>query len=32
VAGSMRTDNLDDLVDVGFDPVVLEQSEGWWAS
>ncbi len=32
VAGSMRTDNLDDLVDVGFDPVVLEQPEGWWAS
>ncbi|WP_438672340.1 CpaF family protein [Solihabitans fulvus] len=31
VAGSMRTDNLDDLVDVGFDPVVLEQSEGWCA-
>jgi Flp pilus assembly CpaF family ATPase len=32
VAGSMRTDNLDDLVDAGFDPVVLEQPEGWWAS
>ncbi|MCU1680228.1 MAG: Type secretion system hydrolase TadA/VirB11/CpaF, TadA subfamily [Amycolatopsis sp.] len=32
VAGSMRTDNLDDLVDVGFDPAVLEQPEGWWGS
>lgn len=32
VAGSMRTDNLDDLADHGFDPVVLEQPEGWWAS
>jgi pilus assembly protein CpaF len=32
VAGSMRTDNLDDLVDAGFDPAVLEQPEGWWAS
>jgi pilus assembly protein CpaF len=32
VAGSMRTDTLDDLIDVGFDPVVLEQPEGWWAS
>jgi Flp pilus assembly CpaF family ATPase len=32
VAGSMRTDNLDDLVEHGFDPVVLEQPEGWWAS
>jgi pilus assembly protein CpaF len=32
VAGSMRTDNLDDLVDAGFDPAVLEQPEGWWAT
>ena len=31
VAGSMRTDTLDDLVDAGFDPAVLEQPEGWWA-
>jgi pilus assembly protein CpaF len=32
VAGSMRTDNLDDLVEHGFDPLVLEQPEGWWPS
>ncbi|WP_442785227.1 CpaF family protein [Amycolatopsis sp. H20-H5] len=30
VAGSMRTDTLDDLVDVGFDPGLLEEPEGWW--
>jgi hypothetical protein len=32
VAGSMRTDALDDLVTAGFNPAVLEQPEGWWAS
>ncbi|MFI6098183.1 CpaF family protein [Lentzea sp. NPDC051213] len=30
VAGSVRTDTIDDLIAVGFDPVVLEQPEGWW--
>jgi pilus assembly protein CpaF len=30
VAGALRTDTLDDLVDVGFDPGVLEEPEGWW--
>jgi pilus assembly protein CpaF len=29
-AGAMRTDTLDDLVDVGFDPGILENPEGWW--
>ncbi|MEV6603500.1 ATPase, T2SS/T4P/T4SS family [Kutzneria sp. NPDC051319] len=32
VAGALRTDTLDDLVDVGFDPAALERPEGWWAS
>ncbi|QFZ18485.1 CpaF family protein [Saccharothrix syringae] len=31
VAGALRTDTLDDLVEVGFDPCVLEDPEGWWA-
>ncbi|MBW4717372.1 CpaF family protein [Saccharothrix obliqua] len=31
VAGALRGDTLDDLVDVGFDPAVLENPEGWWA-
>jgi pilus assembly protein CpaF len=30
VAGAMRTETLDDLVDVGFDPGLLEEAEGWW--
>lgn len=30
VAGALRTDTLDDLVDVGFDPGVLAEPEGWW--
>ena len=30
VAGALRGDTLDDLVDVGFDPGVLENPEGWW--
>ncbi|ONI71148.1 type II secretion system protein E [Actinosynnema sp. ALI-1.44] len=30
VAGALRTDTLDDLVDAGFDPGLLEQPEGWW--
>lgn len=28
--GALRTDTLDDLVDVGFDPAILENPEGWW--
>jgi len=31
VAAALRSDTLDDLVDVGFDPGVLENPEGWWA-
>jgi hypothetical protein len=30
VAGALRTDTVDDLVDVGFDPTILENPEGWW--
>jgi pilus assembly protein CpaF len=30
VAGALRTDTLDDLVDAGLDPGLLEQPEGWW--
>ncbi|MFI7676420.1 CpaF family protein [Actinophytocola sp. NPDC049390] len=30
VPGALRTDTLDDLVDVGFDPAVLEHPDGWW--
>lgn len=30
VAGSLRSDTLDDLVDAGFDPGLLEEPEGWW--
>ncbi len=30
VAGALRTDTVDDLVDAGFDPGVLENPEGWW--
>jgi pilus assembly protein CpaF len=30
MAGALRTDTLDDLVDVGFDPGVLANPEGWW--
>ncbi|MFD2415376.1 CpaF family protein [Amycolatopsis pigmentata] len=30
VAGALRTDTLDDLVDVGFDPGILEEPDGWW--
>ncbi|MGW5054807.1 CpaF family protein [Actinokineospora sp. NPDC004072] len=30
VAGALRSDTLDNLVDVGFDPGVLENPEGWW--
>jgi Flp pilus assembly CpaF family ATPase len=32
IAGVLRSDTLDDLVDVGFDSVVLEEPDGWWAS
>jgi pilus assembly protein CpaF len=31
VAGALRTDTLDDLLDAGFNPAVWEQSEGWWS-
>jgi Flp pilus assembly CpaF family ATPase len=30
VAGALRTDTLDDLIDAGFDPDLLEAPEGWW--
>ncbi|MEV8442146.1 ATPase, T2SS/T4P/T4SS family [Actinosynnema sp. NPDC051121] len=30
VAGALRSDTLDDLVDGGFDPGALENPEGWW--
>lgn len=30
VAGAIRTDTRDDLIDAGLDPTVLERSEGWW--
>ncbi|WP_394617376.1 CpaF family protein [Lentzea sp. JNUCC 0626] len=30
VPGALRTETLDDLVDAGLDPVVLENPEGWW--
>ena len=30
VAGALRTDTLDDLADVGFDPTILENPDGWW--
>jgi Flp pilus assembly CpaF family ATPase len=30
VAGSLRSDILDDLIDAGFDPGLLEEPEGWW--
>jgi Flp pilus assembly CpaF family ATPase len=30
VAGALRSDTLDDLVDAGFDPGLLEEPEGWW--
>ncbi|RSD16322.1 CpaF family protein [Amycolatopsis eburnea] len=31
VAGALRVDTLDDLVDAGFDPDLLTAPEGWWA-
>jgi pilus assembly protein CpaF len=30
VAGALRGDTIDDLVEVGFDPGVLKNPEGWW--
>ena len=30
VAGALRTETLDDLIDAGFDPGLLTQPEGWW--
>lgn len=31
VAGALRTDTLDDLLEVGFNPAVWERPEGWWS-
>jgi pilus assembly protein CpaF len=31
VAGALRTDTLDDLIDAGFDPEVWERPDGWWS-
>ncbi|MFJ7213595.1 CpaF family protein [Amycolatopsis sp. NPDC098790] len=31
VAGALRAETLNDLVDAGFDPDLLTQPEGWWA-
>ena len=31
VAGALRTDTLNDLVDAGFDPAVWEQPDRWWS-
>lgn len=30
VAGALRSDTLDDLIDVGLDPGVLTNPDGWW--
>jgi Flp pilus assembly CpaF family ATPase len=30
VAGTVRSDTLDDLIDVGLDPEVLANPDGWW--
>ncbi len=30
IRGALRTETLDDLVDAGLDPVVLDNPEGWW--
>lgn len=30
VLGALRTETLDDLVDAGLDPAVLENPDGWW--
>ncbi|MFG1645543.1 CpaF family protein [Amycolatopsis sp. NPDC049252] len=32
VAGALRTDTLDDLVEAGFDPDLLTAPEGWWTA
>ncbi|WP_439381575.1 CpaF family protein [Amycolatopsis lexingtonensis] len=32
VAGALRADTLDDLVDAGFDPDLLTVPEGWWSA
>jgi pilus assembly protein CpaF len=32
VAGALRTDTLDDLIEAGLDPELLAQPEGWWAA
>ncbi|MEU8632723.1 ATPase, T2SS/T4P/T4SS family [Amycolatopsis sp. NPDC048633] len=32
VAGALRADTLEDLVDAGFDPDLMTQPEGWWAT
>jgi pilus assembly protein CpaF len=31
VAGALRADTLDDLVEAGFDPELLVEPAGWWA-
>ncbi|GAA3040744.1 CpaF family protein [Actinokineospora globicatena] len=30
VAGALRSDTLDDLIETGFDPELLEDPDGWW--
>ncbi|WP_329072674.1 CpaF family protein [Amycolatopsis sp. NBC_01480] len=30
VAGALRADTLDDLIDAGFDPDLLQAPQGWW--
>ncbi|MGW3960128.1 CpaF family protein [Amycolatopsis sp. NPDC005003] len=32
VAGALRADTLDDLVEAGFDPELLAEPAGWWAT
>ncbi|VVJ21520.1 Type II/IV secretion system ATP hydrolase TadA/VirB11/CpaF [Amycolatopsis camponoti] len=32
VAGALRSDTLDDLIDAGFDRELLAQPDGWWAA
>ncbi|MEV6445138.1 ATPase, T2SS/T4P/T4SS family [Amycolatopsis sp. NPDC051716] len=31
VAGALRADTLDDLIEAGFDPELLTEPAGWWA-
>ena len=32
IAGALRADTLDDLVDAGLDPHLLQRPEGWWSA